>query len=163
MFTLSGDKCVCGAESAGGAPCGACAGIATAVGRILMALIFVVGGYGFVMNFGGQVEKFEKMDFVIGIFDMLPALLMALVGVVLKVGGGLGLLLGYKTRLAALALVVYVFLATLMYHVSGDGLVATVTDSAFLKNLAVIGGLLYIYVAGAGAWSLDNRKSAPQA
>jgi uncharacterized membrane protein YphA (DoxX/SURF4 family) len=158
MFTLSSEKCVCGAASAGGAPCGKCSGSLLGVGRILMALIFVVGGYGFVMNFGAQAEMLGGKPYIIPVFAMLPGMLMALIGVVLKVGGGLGLLLGYKTRLAANALIVYVVLATLMFHV-GEGQL-----TAALKNIALIGGLLYIYVAGAGAWSLDNKKStAPQA
>ena len=119
-----------------------------------MALIFVVGGYGFVMNFSGQAEMLGGKQYVIPVFAMIPGILMALVGVVLKVGGGLGLLLGYKTRLATNALIVYVVLATLMFHI-GEGQL-----TAALKNLAIVGGLLYIYVAGAGAWSLDNKKSA---
>jgi uncharacterized membrane protein YphA (DoxX/SURF4 family) len=126
----------------------------TAVGRILMSLIFVVGGYGFVMNFSGQADMLGNKEYVLPVFAMIPGMFMALVGVVLKVGGGLGLLLGYKTRLAALALIAYVALATLMFHV-GEGQL-----TAALKNIGLIGGLLYIYVAGAGAWSLDNKKTA---
>lgn len=137
----------------GAVPDEKCAVKMLGVGRILMSLIFVVGGYGFVMNFSGQAEMLGNKEYVISLFGLLPGMLMALVGVVLKVGGGLGMLLGYKTRLSALALVVYVALATLMFHV-GDGQL-----TAALKNLAIVGGLLYIYVAGAGAWSLDNKKS----
>ena len=154
MFGHFTGKCFCGASSDGGALCAMCSPKAKGVGRILLALIFVVGGYGFVTGFSGQADMLGNKDYVIGIFDMLPGMLMALVGVVLKVGGAVGLLLGYQTRYAALALVLYVALATLMFHV-GDGQL-----TAALKNLAVIGGLLYVLSAGPGAWALDARKSA---
>lgn len=154
MFGHFTGKCFCGASADGGALCAMCSPKAKGVGRILLAIIFVVGGYGFVMNFGAQAEMLGTKPYVIPVFAMLPGVLMALVGVVLKVGGGVGLLLGYKTRLAALALVAYVALATLMFHI-GDG---QLTNA--LKNLAIIGGLLYVLSAGPGAWALDARKSA---
>ena len=73
---------------------------------------------------------------------------MALVGLVLKLGGGLGLLLGIHTRHAALALILFTVLATIMFHLG--------ETTAGLKNLAIIGGLFYVLAAGPGAWTLKQ-------
>jgi len=87
---------------------------------------------------------------------------MAIVGLVLKLGGGVALLAGYRTRCAAMTLIFYVALATLMFHV-GDG---QLTNA--LKNLAVIGGLMAVLAAGPGRWvAVGSKKgeaaSAPEA
>jgi putative oxidoreductase len=120
---------------------------------MLLALIFVIGGYNFLMNFGGQADMLENKDYVIGLFGILPGVLMAAVGLVLKLGGGVALLLGWRTRCAALALIIYTLLATLMFHV-GDG---QLTNA--LKNIALIGGLVYAMAAGPGAWAIGCKKA----
>ncbi len=118
-----------------------------------MALIFVVGGFGFLTGFASQASSLGNMEYTIPLFNIFPGVLMVLVALLLKLGGGLALLTGYQTRHAALALIVYVVLATLMFHV-GEGQMTN-----FLKNLAVIGGLLYIMAAGPGAWAIDTKKA----
>lgn len=70
------------------------------------------------------------------------ALLATVIAVVLKLGGGLLLLVNYKTSYAAWMLIVFTVLATLMYHTNWSGADAQVQITQFLKNLAIIGGLL---------------------
>lgn len=130
----------------------------TGVGRILLSLIFVVGGIEFLTSFSDKASMLGGKEYVIPIFSIIPGILMALVGLVLKLVGGTALLLGYRVREAALALVVYVALATLMFHV-GEG---QLTNA--LKNLAIIGGLLAIMTTSGGAFALGNRgtRSTPK-
>ncbi len=62
-------------------------------------------------------------------------------------------MLGYETRKAALALIIFTLLATLLYHMD-------LQDVNLFKNLAIVGGLLYVYVYGPGAgWRLKVGKS----
>ena len=118
------------------------------VGRIFIALLFVVGGIAFLTSFGEKVRMLGSTEYVIPLFDIIPGMVLALAGLVLKLGGGIALLIGYRVREAALALVVFVVLATLMFHV-GDGQLTSA-----LSNLALIGGLLYVAAFGGGSYSL---------
>ena len=73
--------------------------------------------------------------------------------IVLELGAGLALILGWKTRLAALALAVFTVLAAVLFHNNfGD----QTQMILFMKNLAIVGGLLYIYANGAGSTSVDS-------
>lgn len=112
------------------------------VGRMLIGLLFVFSGVGIVMN---GVDSFAGM---IGMVDIPMPILVAWIVVVVKVVAGAALILGYRTREAALALLIFVGLATLLYH-------RDIEDMNLFKNLAIMGGLLYVYVYGPGqGWKL---------
>ena len=112
------------------------------VGRMLIGLLFVFSGVGIVNN---GVEGFSGMIDARG----LPmAVLLAWVVIAIKIAAGAALILGYRTAYAALALLIFTGLATLLYHLDLD-------DMNLFKNLAIMGGLLYVYVYGPGAgWKL---------
>lgn len=114
------------------------------VGRMLIGLLFVFSGVGMVL--GG-------IDGVVGMIDSrgLPmASLLAWVVVFVKVAAGAALMLGYRTRDAAMALLVFTCLVTLLYHLDLE-------DINLFKNLAIVGGLLYVYVYGPGdGWRLKT-------
>jgi len=83
-------------------------------------------------------------------FFLLGAILM-------EVGGGLSVLVGYKTKWGAWALFLFLIPTTLIFHRNvGDQMQMIM----FLKNLAIMGGLLQLALYGAGACSLDNRNSS---
>ncbi len=82
----------------------------------------------------------------------MPGILLPLV-IALELGGGLLLIVGFQTRWVALALAVFTVLASVLFHV-GDGQM-----TMFLKNMAITGGLLLLFVHGAGPLSLDARKA----
>lgn len=105
------------------------------------------------LGFSNQAEFLGSKEYVIPVFAMLPGILMAAVGLALKLGAGLALLLGFKASRAAGLLVIYVILATLMFHV-GEG---ELTNA--LKNLAVIGGLLFVMAHGGGAWGMCGKQT----
>ena len=113
------------------------------VGRILMGLLFFFSGIGILLKggIGGTAAMIEMKG--------LPlAMLLAIIVVAIKIGAGGALMVGYKTKKAVLALIGFTVLATLFYHMSLD-------DPGLFKNLAIIGGLLYIYVHGPGdGWKL---------
>ena len=113
--------------------------------RICLALIFLKAGISHLIGFTG---------FAAMIGQTLPlGSLLAAGTVIFQLLGGLSLLLGYKVKIGALLLVIFLIPATLMFH-------NFVTDAsqvnAFLKNVGLIGGLLMVIYTGAGAASLDK-------
>jgi len=122
------------------------------VGRILLALIFVWFGYLKLMNWGGSVQYFTKWGFA-----WAPTLGAAL-AVIFELGGGILLLVGWKTRWVAAALFVYVLVATLIVHTywTYDAAQRFAQMANFYKNLAIMGGMLCMIAVGPGRYSVDK-------
>ncbi|MFV1876975.1 DoxX family protein [Nioella sp.] len=118
-------------------------------GRILMALIFVVAGFGKL----GDVQGFAGYMASGGI----PAIL-AWPAVLFEILAGLALLVGFMTRPVALALAAFSIVTAFLYHFDMGNQMQQIM---FLKNLAMAGGYLVIAAHGAGALSLDNRLGRP--
>jgi len=125
------------------------------VGRILLALLFVPAGISKIGGFAGTVGY-------IGSVGLPLPTLGAVIAIIVEVGGGLLLLAGFGTRLAALALAVFTLVATFFFHnfwaVPAD--MVMMQQLMFFKNIAVVGGLLMVAANGAGSWSLDSRRAA---
>jgi putative oxidoreductase len=122
--------------------------IALLIGRILIAALFLVAAYNKLKGLGGTTAYFTKLG-VPGpsIAAPLVAIFELLVGVLI--------LVGFKTRLVALVVAVFVVVAALIAHTNfGDGNQL----NHFLKNLAIAGGLLALFVSGAGAFSVDAKR-----
>ena len=118
------------------------------LGRLLMALIFLMSGFGKLMN-PAHTQQFMAAN-------GLPLTGLLLIGALLfELGGGLSLLLGYRARWSAAALVLFLIPATLVFHTNFAQQAQMVH---FLKNLAIIGGLLMVVTHGAGSLSLDARR-----
>ena len=114
------------------------------IGRMLIGLLFVFSGVGIVLN---GVDGFSGMIVDRGLPMAMP---LAWLVVVIKIVAGAALILGWRTQQAALALLIFTALATLLYHLNLD-------DVNLFKNLAIIGGLLYVYVYGPGnGWKLKT-------
>jgi putative oxidoreductase len=125
------------------------------VGRILIALIFVMSGLGKITGFDATVGYIASKG--------LPlATLGALAAIVVEFGGGLLLIIGWQARLAAAAMLVFTAMTALFFHnfwaVPPDQVQNTMIH--FMKNISMMGGLLYVVVHGAGALSLDARRRA---
>lgn len=113
------------------------------VPRILLALLFVVGGFGFLMNFGNMVGFVGTGLDNIGL-PLSLATLALVIAIVLKLGGGLMLMFNYRKSQAAWMLIAFTVLSTLMYHMNWSGDDGQMQMTSFLKNLALIGGLLFL-------------------
>lgn len=119
------------------------------LGRILIGSMFLMAGISKLFGFAGIV------GYIVSVGLPSPELL-AVIAIIFEIGGGLSLILGYKAHHGALALVLFTILASVFFHTNfGD----QTQMALFTKNFAIIGGLLYIMTFGAGAFSLDSRKS----
>ena len=122
------------------------------LGRILLAWLFVAFAYGTMMNFAGSLSYFTSLK--------LPSpALFASVAVVLELVISAGLILGICTRYAAILTFLFVVVATAIAHryweyPAGPQQIGQYTN--FLKNIAILGGALAIFVTGAGRFSLDR-------
>lgn len=114
------------------------------VARILLALIFIIAGWGKLgAGYAGTQQYMASMG-VSG--ALLPLVIFA------ELGGGLGVLFGALTRLAAAGLAAFCILSALFFHTDFANQMQSIM---FMKNFAIAGGMLMLAVHGAGAWSLD--------
>ena len=123
------------------------------VGRLLLALLFLPAGIGKITGFAGTVGYIGSVGLP------LPAL-GAVIAIVVEIVGGVALIAGFGTRIAALILALFTLAASFFFHaywaVPADQ--QFVTQLLFMKNIAVVGGLLTLSAWGAGAWSMDARR-----
>lgn len=113
-------------------------------GRVLIAIIFVVAGYTKIGGYEGTAGYMESMG--------VPGALLPLV-ILVELGGGLAIVLGFQTRLVALALAGFCILSGVLFHNPADA----AQQIMFMKNIAIGGGFLILAAHGAGAWSLDAK------
>lgn len=116
--------------------------------RVCLALVFLKAGITHLIGFSG---------FAAMVGSRLPlGGLLAAGTVIFQLLGSMSLLLGYKVKIGALLLIVFLIPATLIFHnfiADGEQI------NAFLKNLGLIGGLLMVLDRGAGAVSLDEATN----
>lgn len=117
------------------------------IARLLMAQIFLIAGLGKIGNYAGTQAYMDAMG--------VPGMLLPLV-ILLEIGGGLALLLGFQTRWVSWALAGFTVVAAAIFH---SNLADQMQMIMFMKNLAMAGGLLVLSVHGSGAYSLDQRFS----
>ncbi|MES2423381.1 MAG: DoxX family protein [Pseudomonadota bacterium] len=124
------------------------------LGRLLLAALFLPAGIGKLIGFAGTVGYISSKGLP------LPEV-GAAIAVVVEILGGLALILGFGTRLAAVVLAFFTLAATVFFHnfwaVPAEQ--QMVQQLMFMKNIAVTGGLLTLAAWGAGAWSLDAKRS----
>jgi putative oxidoreductase len=122
------------------------------LGRILIGALFVTAGVRKAMAIAATAGYFAKLG--------VPAAeIMAWVVVFIEVGGGLALILGWQTRLVAWLLAIFVGVATGLAHRfwEFDAAQYNAQLNNFLKNAAIIGGLLMYATYGPGSASVDKR------
>lgn len=123
------------------------------LGRILIAWFFIIPGIGKLTGFAGAVGYAKSAG-------MPLAEVGVAIGLLIEIGGGLALLLGWGTRYAAALLAFFTLVATFIFHAywSVPPEAVAVTKLLFNKNIAIVGGLLAFAAFGAGAWSLDAKR-----
>lgn len=111
--------------------------------RICLSLIFLKAGISHIFGYGDTVEMMAGQGLPI------PDLLLIFT-IIFQILGGLSLLLGYKVKIGSILLILFLIPATLVFHNP------TTDINGFLKNIGLIGGLLMVIYAGAGALSIDD-------
>jgi putative oxidoreductase len=118
------------------------------LGRLLIALIFVFSGIGKIGQYAGTQAYMDSMG--------VPGFLLPAV-IALEILGGLAIILGWHTRVAAFLLAGFSLLSAILFHSNfGDQMQMIM----FLKNLALAGGFLMIVSLGAGPYSIDNKNGS---
>lgn len=125
------------------------------VGRVLLALIFVLSGFT-------KLTSIEGTAGYIASAGLPMATALAVIVGLLELFGGLALMVGFRARWAALALGLFTLAASLLFHnfwaLPADQ--AFMQQLLFMKNLSIAGGLLFVAAVGAGPLSVDARRSA---
>lgn len=124
------------------------------IGRLLLGLLFLPAGIGKITGFAGTVGYISSVGLP------MPEVLAAGAAAV-ETLGGLALILGFQARYAALALAVFTFFAAIFFHNywAMPAAQQMMQQIMFFKNIAIIGGLLTVAAWGAGAISVDARRS----
>jgi putative oxidoreductase len=133
-------------------------GIVPLVGRILISAVFIIAGIGKIAGFSG-----EEM-FVASKHLPLPAVALS-IAMIIELVGGLAILVGLYTRFTAWIVFLYLIPTTFLFHnfwtmQGGDRLNNMLH---FEKNLAIMGGLLFLASFGAGGFSVDSARAPKSA
>jgi putative oxidoreductase len=122
--------------------------IQSLIGRILIASLFIPAGFGKLMGFAGTVGYITK---VAGL--PLPEVAAA-IAIIVELGLGIALLVGFKTRWVALVMAIFTVATALFFHKFWAD---PTQNIQFFKNMAIAGGLLSFAAFGAGRFSIDKR------
>ena len=114
--------------------------------RVFLGHIFLLAGLS---KIGGYAETQGYME-AMGV----PGGLLPLV-IALEIIGGLAIIVGWKTKLASIALAGFTVAAAVLFH---NNFADQTQMILFMKNIAITGGFLLLAVHGAGAYSIDNRR-----
>lgn len=128
--------------------------IALPAGRILVSILFIIAGFSKITGYAGTQGYMEMMGVPGG---LLPVVIL------LELGGGILLAVGYQTRLVAFLLGGFTLIAGVLFHLlpsfGMEGMAAQNESIHFMKNLAIAGGLGFVFIQGAGGLSLDSRRA----
>ncbi|MBR8653938.1 DoxX family protein [Achromobacter sp. Marseille-Q0513] len=117
------------------------------LGRIMLAALFALSGLGKISAYAATAGYMAAAG--------LPGALLPL-AIIAEIGGGLALILGWKTRAVAVLLAGFTLLTGLLFHANlGDQMQMIM----FMKNLAIAGAFLILAARGAGSYSLDARAA----
>ena len=116
------------------------------IARILLAHIFILAGMNKIMGYAGTQSYMEMMG--------VPGMLLPLV-ILLEVGGGIAIVVGWQTRWMSYALAAFTVISAIIFH---SNLADQTQMIMFMKNFAIAGGFLLLAEHGAGAFSLDNKN-----
>jgi putative oxidoreductase len=119
------------------------------IARVLIAHIFLLSGLSKLGGYAAAQSYMESMG--------TPSVLLPLV-IALEIGGGLALIVGFFTRLVALALAGFCIVGAVIFH---HNFADQTQMIMFMKDFAMAGGLLLLYVHGDGPFSIDAKRSSP--
>lgn len=123
-------------------------------GRLLLVALFAISGVDKLGQIGGIAQALDSKGIP------LP-MVAAWIGTLAEVAGAIGVALGYRTRIAAAALLVFTVVATVLFH-NYWAFAADAREGQFIhffKNVGLVGGFLLLIGAGPGRFSLDARRT----
>ncbi len=128
---------------------------AALAGRILLALIFIISGYGKIGGYAGTAGYMASKG--VPFVDVLLPLT-----ILIELGGGLLIAIGWKARWTAAVIFLFLIPVTLVFHNPAglDPAAAQQQMIQLLKNLSIMGGMLGLFAFGPGRFGLDARKRA---
>ena len=115
------------------------------MGRIFLSTIFLVEGMNKIFNYESTIEYME--NFNVPEYLAIPAIIVEIVFPLL-------LIVGYQTKISALVLSIFTLATALIFHTDFTNQMQL---TSFLKNFAIAGGFLIIFVNGAGKYSIDHK------
>ncbi|MEP9371188.1 DoxX family protein [Mesorhizobium sp. KR1-2] len=118
------------------------------IGRILLSIMFILAGFGKLTNIAGTAGYFASYNLP------MPTATAVIIGLV-ELVGGLAILIGFQTRIAAWVLAIFSVAAALVAHMNWADVMQLIN---FQKNLAIAGGFLVLASFGPGAYSVDARR-----
>jgi len=117
---------------------------ASLVGRLLIAALFVLSGWGKIGGYAATQGYMHSAGVPGGVLPLV---------ILLELGGGIAIVAGFYTRLVALLLAGFCILAALLFHAGSADMMQQIM---FLKNLGLAGGFLFLVANGAGRLSVDH-------
>ena len=115
-------------------------------GRIMMSFIFIMAGISKIGAYAGTQGYMESVG--------LPGILLPAV-ILLELAGGLAILLGWQTRIAALLLAGFSIVSAVIFHANFADQIQMIL---FMKNIAMAGGLLFLVAGATHDWSIDGKR-----
>ena len=115
------------------------------LGRILLSAIFIINGIGKIFNYEGTIQYMENFD--VPSYLIIPAIIVEILFPIL-------LILGYYTKFSALVLSLFTLVLAVIFHTDFSNQMQLMS---FLKNIAIAGGFLIIFVYGPGKYSIDHK------
>ena len=119
--------------------------VADLVGRILISALFLLNGIFKINNYDGTIGWMESFG--------MPGILL-IPAIILEIAGPVLIIIGYKTKLAAGLLSLFCIATAFIFH---NDFANQMQLTSFLKNIALAGGFLILFVNGAKGFSLDNK------
>lgn len=128
------------------------------VGRVFVSIIFIVAGVQ-------KIVAFKTMSALLATMKMPYAEWLLIVAIIFELGGALLLFFGWFARFGSVLLIIFVVVATFLFHSfwTFQGAPAVNQTHHFLKNLSILGGLLYVLAYGAGCYSFDGYRKKSNA
>jgi len=115
------------------------------LGRIFLSTIFLLEGINKIFNYEGTIEFMESFN--------VPEFL-AIPTIILEILFPLLLIIGYQTKICAFVLAIFTLATALIFHTDFTNQMQLIS---FLKNFAIAGGFLILFINGSGKYSLDHK------
>ena len=115
------------------------------LGRIFLSTLFFIEGINKIFNYEGTTQYMESF----GVPEYL-----AIPAIILEILFPLLLIIGYKTKIAALVMATFTIVVAVIFHTNFEVHMQLIT---FFKDIAIAGGFLIIFANGAGKYSVDHK------